>query len=176
MLKIHSLTPSRVLPHAASCRTEFWVAALVAVSTVRSGRVSAMGRAAGVGGGARKAGGGCPLRSIVRQARRLAASSGHLVWSRPKVSRALPTQGPASPAREYLGHRSLHRLRGRWTLACLPSRSGWRGLGLLVECDDLHGRGKRSPAASQSRRAAAAIRWPCSSVACSAPACTCVSV
>ena len=57
------------------------MAALVAISAVRLGRVSAMGRAAGrgsVGGGARKAGGGSPLRSIARQARRSAASSGHL--------------------------------------------------------------------------------------------------
>ena len=38
-------------------------------------------------------------------------------------------QGPASPAPEYLGHRSLHRLRGRWTVAC-----GRRGLGLSVGC------------------------------------------
>ena len=72
------------------------MAALVAISAVRLGRVSAMGRAAGrgsVGGGARKAGGGSPLRSIARQARRSAASSGHLLWSRPnKVSRALPTE------------------------------------------------------------------------------------
>ena len=35
-----------------------------------------------------------PLRSIARQARRSAASSGHLLWSRPKVSRALPTERP----------------------------------------------------------------------------------
>ena len=74
---------------------EFRMAALVAVSAVRLDRVSAMGRAAGVGGGARKAGGqpGTPLRIIARQARRSAASSGHLLWSRPnKVSRALPTE------------------------------------------------------------------------------------
>jgi hypothetical protein len=88
------------------------MAALVAISAVRLGRVSAMGRAAGrgsVGGGARKAGGGSPLRSIARQARRSAASSGHLLlWSRSKVSRALPTERPyVSQARG--GARSLVR-------------------------------------------------------------------
>ena len=45
------LPPSRVV--AASRCTEFWMAALVAASEDRLGRVFAMGRAAGVGGGAR---------------------------------------------------------------------------------------------------------------------------
>ena len=43
-------TPSRVV--AASCCMVFWMAALVA-AIGRLGRVSAMGRVAGVGGGAR---------------------------------------------------------------------------------------------------------------------------
>ena len=47
---IFFFTPSRVV--AASCCMEFWMAALV-VAMGRLGRVSAMGRAAGVGGGAR---------------------------------------------------------------------------------------------------------------------------
>jgi hypothetical protein len=47
-----------------------------------------------------------PLRSITRQARRSAASSGHLLWSRPKVSRALPTERPYVMRGAPLGRRA----------------------------------------------------------------------
>ena len=89
---------------------EFRMAALVAVSAVRLDRVSAMGRAAGVGGGARKAGGqpGTPLRSIARQARRSAGSSGHSV--------VVEAEGVGSLADGAL--RSYVRSGGRRAVAC----------------------------------------------------------
>ena len=67
----------------------------MAVSAVRLGRVSAMGRARRRSEAhERRAAALRCAASPAPQARRSAASWGHLLWSRSKVSRALPTGRP----------------------------------------------------------------------------------
>jgi hypothetical protein len=89
-----------------------------------------------------------PLRSIARQARRSAASSGHLLWSRPKASRALPTERP-------------YVMRGA---------PRGRGYATQHEASDEHEVAASSPCAPRGRasRAAAAPRRsrPCRPRAC----------
>ena len=83
---------TRITEHQPrSVRTVWSILALVAASVERRARAKASGRAAGVGGAARKASGGSPDCSVLRQAARSAASSGHLLRSMPKTPNALPT-------------------------------------------------------------------------------------